>query len=167
MTDYPSMFCVHLTKQQISAFRRIDMKESVSEQNKAVVDRLTRAINEGNLDLLDELVAADFVGHNPLLPEDIQGPEGLKGFFGAFRAAMPDIHHPNWTLIGDGDLVAIHLPFEGTFSNELMGIPPNGEKVAVWMANIWRLADGKVVEWWFNTDTLGLMQQLGAIPAPA
>ena len=43
-----------------------------------------------------------------------------------------------------------------------MGIPPNGKKVSVWMANIWRFADGKVVEWWFNLDTLGFMQQLGA-----
>ena len=45
-----------------------------------------------------------------------------------------------------------------------MGIPPNGKKVVVWMANIWRVAGGKVVEWWINLDTLGLMQQLGAIP---
>jgi predicted ester cyclase len=143
------------------------MKKSVSEQNKALVDRLTKAFNEGNLDLLDEFVAPDFVGHNPLSPEDIQGLEGLKGFFGAFRAAMPDIQHPHWTLIGEGDLVAIHMPVVGTFTNELMGIPPNDKKVVVWMANIWRVVDGKAVEWWLNVDTLGLMQQLGAIPAPA
>jgi predicted ester cyclase len=143
------------------------MKQSVSDQNKAVVDRLTRAFNEGNLDLLDELVAPNFVGHNPLSPEDIKGPEGLKGFFAAFRAAMPDIRHPHWTLIGDGELVAIHMPIIGTFTNELMGIPPNGKEVIVWMANVWRVSDGRVVEWWLNTDTLGLMQQLGAIPAPA
>jgi predicted ester cyclase len=136
----------------------------MSEENKAVVDRLTRAFNEGNLDLLDELVAPDFVGHNPLSPEDIQGPEGLKGFFGAFRAAMPDINNPNWTLIGEGDLVAIHMPIEGTFENELMGIPPNGKKVTLWMANIWKVVGGRVVEWWINMDTLSLMQQLGVIP---
>ena len=101
------------------------------------------------------------------MPEDIQGPEGLKGFFAAFRAAMPDVHHPSWTLIAEGDLVAIHMPVEGTFTNELMGIPPNGQKVVVWMANIWRVVDGKLVEWWLNMDTLGFMQQLGAIPAMA
>jgi predicted SnoaL-like aldol condensation-catalyzing enzyme len=143
------------------------MKEPVSEQNKALVDRLTRAFNEGNLDLLDELVAPNFVGHSPLSPEDIQGPEGLKGFFGTFRAAMPDIKHPHWTLIAEGDLVAIHTPIVGTFTNVLMSIPPTGEEVVVWMANIWRVTDGKVSEWWLNTDTLGLMQQLGAIPTPA
>jgi len=113
---------------------------------------------------VDEIVAPNFVGHNPLSPEDIQGPDGLKGFFAAFRAAMPDIHHPYWTLIAEGDLVAIHMPIEGTFTNELMGIPPNGKKVALWMCNVWRIAEGKIAEWWINMDTLGLMQQLGVIP---
>jgi len=135
------------------------------EENKALVQRLTEAFNEGDLDVIDELVAPDFVGHNPLMPKPIQGPDGLKGFFAAFRAGMPDIHHPSWTMIAEGDLVAIHMPIEGTFTNELMGIPPNGEKVALWMCNVWRIADGKLAEWWSNMDTLGLMQQLGVVPA--
>ena len=139
----------------------------MSTENKAVVERLVEAFNQGNLDVVDELVALNFVGHTPLLPEDIQGPEGLKGVFAAFRTAMPDVQHPSWTLIAEGDLVAAHMPVEGTFTNEMMGIPPNGQKVFVWMANIWRIDNGKAVEWWLNLDTLGLMQQLGAIPAMA
>ena len=79
-------------------------------------------------------------------------------------AAMPDLHYPSWTLIAEGDLVAIHMSAEGTFTNELMGIPPNGKKVSMRSANIWRFADGKIVEWWLNMDTLGFMQQIGAIP---
>ena len=136
----------------------------MSAENKAVVDRITQAFNEGNLDLLDELVAPEFVGHNPLSPQPIQGPEGLKGFFGGFRAAMPDINHPSWTLIAEGDLVAIHMPIEGTFTNELMGIPPNGKKVSLWMCNVWKVVGGKAVEWWIHMDTLSLMQQLGVVP---
>jgi predicted ester cyclase len=136
----------------------------MSVENKAVVDRITQAFNDGELDLLDELVAPKFVGHNPLSPEPIQGPQGLKGFFGAFRAAMPDISHPSWTLIAEGDLVGIHTPIEGTFTNELMDIPPNGKKVSLWMCNIWRVVEGKAVEWWINMDTLSLMQQLGVVP---
>lgn len=136
----------------------------MSEENKALVDRMTKAFNDGNLGVVDELVAPDFVGHNPLSPEDMQGPEALKGFFAAFRAAMPDICHPSWTLIGEGDLVAIHMPAEGTFENELMGIPPNGKKVSVWMINIWRVSEGKLAEWWLCMDTLSLMQQLGVVP---
>lgn len=136
----------------------------MSAENKAVVDRLTQAFNEGDLDLLDELVAPGFVGHNPLSPEPIQGPEGLKGFFGGSRAAMPDIVHPSWTLIAEGDLVVIHMPVEGTFTNQLMGIPPNGKKVSLWMCNVWKVIGGKAVAWWLNLDTLSLMQQLGVVP---
>jgi predicted ester cyclase len=134
------------------------------EENKAIVRRISEAFNEENLNELDELVAPDFVGHNPLMPEPIQGLEGLKGFFAAVRAAMPDIHHPSVTLIAEGDLVVLHAANEGTFTNEFMSIPPTGKKVSYWMANIWRIAEGKAVECWFNLDTLGLMQQLGAIP---
>ena len=137
-----------------------------TEASRAIVRRITEAFNEDDMDALDALIAPNFVGHNPLSPEAIQGPEGLKGFFGAFRAAMPDIHHPSWTIIADGDLAAIHMPITGTFTNALMGIPPNGNKVTVWMANIWRIADGKAVEWWINMDTLSLMQQLGVVPPP-
>jgi len=139
-------------------------ESTMSEENKAVVDRLTQAFNDGNLDALDGYVAANFVGHIPLPPGVLQGVEGLKGFFAAMRAAMPDVRHPRWTLIGEGDLVMIHMPAEGTFTNALMGIPPNGRKVVVWMANIWRLDEGKAVEWWLTMDTLGFMQQLGVIP---
>lgn len=136
----------------------------MSAENKAIIDRLTQAFNEGNLSLIDELVAPEFVGHNPLSPEPIQGPEGLKRFFGAFRAAMPDIVHPSWTLIAEGDLVVIHMPVEGTFTNQLMGIPPNGKNVSLWMCNVWKVVGGRAVEWWINMDTLGLMQQLGVVP---
>lgn len=135
------------------------------EENKEIVRRITEAFNTGQLEVLDEVVAAGFVGHNPMMPEDIQGIDGLKGFFAAFRSAMPDAHHPTVTLIGEGDLVAAHMPMEGTFMNPLMGIPPNGQTVSVWMTNLWRIADGKAAEWWISMDTLGFMRQLGAIPS--
>jgi predicted ester cyclase len=67
-------------------------------------------------------------------------------------------------VIAEGDLVAIYLRVEGTFTNAFMGIPPNGKKVSAWNINIWRFADGKLVEWWHSMDTLGFMQQVGAIP---
>ena len=67
-------------------------------------------------------------------------------------------------LIAEGDLVVIHMPIEGTFTNQLMGIPPNGKKVSLWMCNVWKVVGGRAVEWWINMDTLGLMQQLGVIP---
>jgi steroid delta-isomerase-like uncharacterized protein len=136
----------------------------MSHENKAVVQRIIEAFNDGSLEVLNGIVAADFVGHNPLMPMDMQGVGSLTGFFAAIRAAMPDARHPGWTLIAEGDRVVAHMPIEGTFTHELMGIPPNGAKVAVWMANVFRLVDGKVMECWFNLDTLGFMRQLGVVP---
>jgi len=133
-------------------------------ENKAVIDRFNVALNEGNLDVIDAIFAPDFVGHSPLSPEPIRGPGGYKAFLATMGAAMPDLQYPSWTLIAEGDLVVIHMSAEGTFTNALMGIPPNGKKVLLWMINIWRFADGKIVEWWHSMDTLGFMQQLGAIP---
>ena len=71
---------------------------------------------------------------------------------------MPDAHHPSWIIFGEDDLVVTHLALEGTFTNEFMGIPPNRKKVAVWMTNIWRVENGKIIEAWFNLDTVGLMR---------
>jgi steroid delta-isomerase-like uncharacterized protein len=133
-------------------------------ENKAVIDRFNVALNEGNLDVIDAIFDPNFVGHSTLSPEPMRGPGEYKAFLAAFYRAMPDLQYPHWTLIAEGDLVVIHMPAEGTFTSELMGIPPNGKKMSVWMANIWRFSEGKIVEWWFNIDTLGLMQQLGAIP---
>ena len=135
------------------------------EANKDLLDRFVRAFNEGKFDMVDEVVDASFVGHHPLMPEDIKGPGELKAFFAANKAAMPDCWHPSWTLTAEGDRVVIHMPFEGTFENEYAGIPPNGQKINIWMANVWRVVSGRIVEAWFNIDTLGLMQQMGAIPA--
>jgi len=133
-------------------------------ENKALIDRFNAALNEGNLDVIDTIFAPDFVGHSPFSPEPIQGPGGYKAFLASMGAAMPDLHYPRWTLIAEGDLVAIHLLVEGTFTNALMGIPPNGKKMSTWNINIWRFADGKLAEWWQSMDTLGFMQQLGASP---
>jgi steroid delta-isomerase-like uncharacterized protein len=133
-------------------------------ENKATIDRFNMALNAGNLDVIDAIFDPDFVGHSPLSPEPIRGPGGYKAFLATMGAAMPDLHYPSWTLIAEGDLVVIHMSAEGTFTNALMGIPPNGKKVLLWMINIWRFADGKIVEWWHSMDTLGFMQQLGAIP---
>lgn len=134
-------------------------------RNRQVVEQIAVSFNEGDFDALDGLIADDFVGHSPLSPEPFMGLDGLKAFFGLFKSAMPDAGHPSYTLIADGDLVVAWMPFEGTFENELLGLPPNGEKVSVMMSNVWRLEDGKAVEFWINMDTLSYMQQVGAIPS--
>jgi predicted ester cyclase len=136
----------------------------MQKENEIVVEQLTQAISADDLDILDDLVAQDFVGHHPLFPAGIRGPQGLKSFFASIQRAMPLAHFPSWLLIAEGELVAVHTPLEGDFVNEFFGIAPSGKKVVLWMVNIWRVANVKIVEAWFNLDTLGLMAQLELIP---
>ena len=133
------------------------------EENKALIRRFVEEVQcQHNLAALDELFSPDFVDHIGMTnPPTL---EGSRQFFSMMFAAFPDMRFVIRQQIAEGDLVAIRMSAEGTFTNPLMGIPPNGKKAVVWMTNIWRFADGKIVEWWSCMDTLGFMQLLGAIP---
>lgn len=138
----------------------------MSAVNKALARRLVEeAFNQGRLDVTEELVASDFVGHDPSLPEEVRGPAGVKEVIAGYRAAFPDIQITIEDQIADGDLVVTRWRATGTHQGELMGMPATGKQATVTGITIDRIADDQIVESWDNWDTLGLMQQLGAIPA--
>jgi steroid delta-isomerase-like uncharacterized protein len=140
----------------------------MSEQNKAISRRLVEeAFNEGKLEVVDELVASDFVNHDPSSPEDLRGPEGLKAFIRSYRSAFPDIHVRIEDQIAQGDKVVSRWSGSGTQKGELLGMPASGKQARVTGITIDRLEGGKIIESWNNWDTLGMLQQLGAIPEPA
>ena len=118
----------------------------------------------GNYDLVDELVAANAVGHDPALPGPVIGPDGLKEAARGYRAAFPDLTLTVEQAIGEGELVAVRWTARGTHNGELFGIAPTGRQATVTGITIDRWADGKIAESWTNWDTLGLLQQLGAVP---
>ena len=138
-----------------------------AEENKAAFRRIPEEVlNTGNLDLADELFAADYVEHVPVPPGTPPGLAGFKAFFTAFRAAFPDLHYTVETVLAEGDLTAGHLTVRGTHRGEFMGITPTGKRVSWTETHVGRYANGKLVEHWGNSDDLGLLQQLGAVPAP-
>ena len=140
----------------------------MSAENKALARRLVEeAFNAGRLEVVDELVASDFVEHDPSLTEEVRGPAGVKELIAGYRAAFPDIRITIEDQIADGDYVVSRWSGTGTHQGELMGMPATGKQATVTGITIDRIADGRIVESWDNWDTLGLMQQLGAIPAPA
>ena len=137
-----------------------------TEANKALVRRqFEEGWNQGNLSVADEIFALDYVPHNPAIPVVIPGPEGYKQFAAMYRTVFPDIHFNVDNQIAEGDMVVTRFTITGTHQGELMGVPPTGKQVTVTGINIHRIADGKMVEGWSNTDILGMMQQLGVIPA--
>jgi steroid delta-isomerase-like uncharacterized protein len=118
----------------------------------------------GDLTIADRLVASDFVSHGapPGLPP---GPEGVKQWVGLFRSAFPDLWSTVDDVITDGDKVVERFRGGGTHRGSFFGIPPTGKAVATTGINIFRIAEGKIVEHWGNSDDLGLLRQLGVVPS--
>lgn len=137
----------------------------MSEQNRRLVRRtFDEVYNQGNLALVDELVAHDFVIHSP--SAEIQGPANTKQYVAMLRRAFPDLHFTIEDQLVDGDKVVTRWTARGTHRGEFQGIPPTGKQGRMTGIDIDRFAGGKVVECWTNADELGLLQQLGAMPAP-
>jgi steroid delta-isomerase-like uncharacterized protein len=127
---------------------------------------LDEAFNQGNLDVIDELCADDFVDHDPVMGD--QDREAVKRTIGGYREAFPDIHISVEDVIAADDKVVIRWRGEGTFENEFMGQQPTGEKGdPVNGISIDRHEGGKVVESWSQWDVLTLMRDIGAMPAEA
>ena len=136
-----------------------------TEENKALVRRFyDEMFNKKNLTAINEFIDPNGVDHG--LPPGLSGIEGTRRFIGMYLAAFPDLHMTFEDLIAEGDRVVLRWTCRGTHQGELMGIPPTGRQVTVTGIEINRLAGGKSVEHWLNNDTLGMLQQLGVIPAP-
>ena len=132
--------------------------------NKALVRRLFAEVwNQGNLTAIDELFATSYIRYDPAAPE-AKGLAGLKHFVTTLRMAFPDIDVALEDLIAEGDKVAARAIWRGTHQGEYLGIAPTGRQVAVMGTVTVRIAHDKFQEGWLTMDTLGLLQQLGALP---
>jgi steroid delta-isomerase-like uncharacterized protein len=137
----------------------------MTDDNKAIRRRYHDAWNAGDTDSLDSIMAPDVVNHSPLQGQ-APGIDGFKQAIQWMRAGVPDLTIVIDTTVAEGDLVATRWTGSGTQSGTLMGIPPTGRQVTVSGIDICRIADGRIVEYWQVLDTLSMLQQLGAIPAP-
>ncbi len=137
------------------------MSATGREDNKTLVRRLFDAVlNDGRLELLDELVAPAYVENNPV-PGQKPGAEGVKGKLRTLRSAFPDLHFVIESLVAEGSLVAARYHWEGTHKGTFLGIPPTGRRVVVRGMDFYRFADGRLVEHWDNVDEFGMLSQLG------
>jgi len=135
------------------------------EENKTVIRRFLKEVFEGgNLELVDELFAPDYVLHDPAVPDEVRGPEGIKQYVSMYRSAYPDTRFTVEDQISEGDRVVTRWTGQGTQQGELMGISPTGNQVTVTGIEFDRVSEGKMQETWVNYDALGMMQQLGVLP---
>jgi steroid delta-isomerase-like uncharacterized protein len=138
-----------------------------SEQNKSIVRRLFEEPWKGNLSVVDELTASEYIGHDPALPEPLRGPEGIKEFVSTYLVAFPDARITVEQQLAEGDLVATRWSARGTHEGEMMDLEATGKKVTVTGLTISRLEGGKVVEEFQNWDFSGMIRQIEAAPALA
>jgi steroid delta-isomerase-like uncharacterized protein len=137
----------------------------MSQENVAAIERAIEQMNAGNLDGYMELYADDLTLYG--YPPGVEGKAGAHAFYEAFGKALPDLELTLEDAVVDGDKVAIRYRIRGTHSDELMGVPATGNSVDVEGQSIFRFAGGQAAERWQSLDALGLMVQLGAVPAPA
>jgi len=145
---------------------------SIQERNKEIAYRYYNEImNQGNLAVIDELMSPDFLFTIPTHPEPYQGPEGFKNLVTMLRGAFPDVHLSVEHLIAEGDTVVGHWTGRGTHTggplHTVMGdIAPTGKRFTIDGMSWLKIVDGKIVESLANEDTVGLLMQIGVIPAP-
>jgi len=138
-----------------------------TEQNKALIGRFIEELfNRGNMSLADEMLAPDFVDREQLPPGIPNDREGVKVLTTMLRGAFPDFKATIDDILAEGDKVVVRMTWSGTHKGEFMGIPATGKRVSFGVIDIIRIAGGKLVEHWGQMDSMGMMQQLGAIPAP-
>jgi predicted ester cyclase len=125
----------------------------MSEENKAMVRHLMKAINTGNLDTVDELFTPELA-------------KPTKRSFVAFRSAFPDWHMEILELVAEGNTVVGRFRCSGTNLGDFKGIPPTGKRMEVDEVYFLRVEDGKFVGFWGLEDDLARMRQLGLIQPP-
>ncbi|OGO30668.1 MAG: hypothetical protein A2Z29_02740 [Chloroflexi bacterium RBG_16_56_11] len=135
-----------------------------TSKNKAVMHRVfEEVLSKGNLAIIPELIAPDYVFRSPLGIE-IKGPEGFKQNVTMYRTAFPDIHATINDVIAEGDKVAVRYSMTGNFNGPMMGIAPTGKRLETTGAVFVRFAGGREVEASSYTDMFAWYQQLGIKP---
>jgi predicted ester cyclase len=83
-----------------------------------------------------------------------------------YLGAFPDLKVTSDFQVAEGDKVVMRWTGTGTHTGELMGIPATGKRIEMTGIGIQRIAGGRIVEEWVESDQMGMMQQLGVVPPP-
>jgi steroid delta-isomerase-like uncharacterized protein len=115
--------------------------------------------SKGNIDLIADLFADNFVGHFPA--GTVHGREGVLARVTAHRTAFPDWTEEVEDTIADGDRVVMRFTSRGTNLGEFLGNPPTGNRVEISEVSVFKLSDGKITEQWVFPDMRSMQRQLG------
>ena len=137
------------------------------ERNKAVSRRWIEVFNERDDAGEADVRTQDYVAYAPVSLERAPlDSEAWTRFLAGFVEAFPDLQLTMEDAVGEGELVAQRVHFEGTHAGEFQGLPPTHRKVTFSGLELNRFVDGRVAEHWFQMDSLTLLQQLGLVVVP-
>lgn len=140
----------------------------MSEENKAIVRRFYQEVMmEGRLDVLDEIMTADFDDHGDVLFGSPQGREALRQAVAAARGSLTNMSVDIHDMIAEGDLVGLRGSERAIQQGAFLGVPGSGNQLSWWGMPIFRIVDGRITARWFNADSLSILQQLGIAPPTA
>jgi steroid delta-isomerase-like uncharacterized protein len=124
-----------------------------------------RVLTEKDLDAAEELIAEDYVEHNPALPGgELAGRENLVEFWQQLFEAFPDLWIKEEDAFAEGETVVTRHVGRGTHEGAFMDLDPTGNEIEIDGIDVYVVEDGRLTESWISLDMFGLMQQLGAIP---
>ena len=137
----------------------------MSEQNRALVRRFIEEVfNQGKLSVAEEVLAPDYVHHDPATGERGSGIEGLEHMVGFYRQAFPDFHITVEDQMATEDRVVERWTGRGTHQGSLRGLAPTGRTISAEGISIHRIANGRIAETWTCFDSASMLRQIGAIP---
>jgi predicted ester cyclase len=136
----------------------------MSKQNKTIVRRFyDEVMSRGNLGVLDEVVAEGFQDHGESLLGSPQGRDSLKQAVVRMHQSFPDMNVYIDDMIADGEMVGVQGTMRCTHQGEFMHVAPTGNQLSWKGLAMFRVVDGKIVERWFNSDSLSILQQVGLV----
>jgi predicted ester cyclase len=141
------------------------VNDSVIELNKRVVRRVLDEVwSQGRTQVIGELVHSNFYRHHERNPDDdLHGLDGFRAWVGDVRGAIPDLALSPEVILAENDRVMVHARAEGTHGGALKGVAGTNTRIITTITTLLRLTDGKIVECWVVADTLGILQQVGAL----
>jgi steroid delta-isomerase-like uncharacterized protein len=138
----------------------------MSMESVAISRRLIEEVwNNRRLEVINELIASTHTNHDPNTPDLGNGPEGYKRLVSLYTTAFPDLRLTIEDTVSEDDKLVISWNVSGTHKGDLKGIPPTNKKMSVEGITISRHANGKILDSRVSWDALGMMQQLGIVPA--
>jgi steroid delta-isomerase-like uncharacterized protein len=138
---------------------------ATSTDNKAIARRVMDELwTQGKLESIDQLYADNCVFHDLSMSDDIRGRDGMRQYARMYRTACPDLSCTPEDFVIEGDKVAVRWEAHGTHRGDFMGVAPTGKQVHFRGIQIQRIVNGKVAEEWSGFNTLGALQEIGAVP---